>query len=240
MPKTYALCLPLLFSLGLAAPDPDAVLKAALDHLRGQSLRATLAVRVLRPEGERRYLLEVVSDGGERSLVRVLAPPEAAGQAFLRLGEDLLFYDPALKRTLPLPPGGGGTGFLGSDLAYGDLAGRDLEEAYTPRLLAEGEEVSLELTPKPQAPTPYGRVVLRARAGTWEPLEVVFYDQRGQAVRRVRFGRYTGAPGRRWPLEIAVEDLLRPGHRTLVLYQTYRLGPVPEGCFRPQALEGGC
>lgn len=232
----------LLLSLSSAATNPQAVLKAIVDNQRGGSVRATLTLSVIRPERQTQYVLEVVSDGGERSLSRVKAPARDAGQAFLRMGDNILIYSPALKRVLRLPPSGRSDSFLGSDLSYSDLSGRDLEQDYTAKITAEDESsVTLELTPKPQAPTPYGKVTVKAKAKTFEPLEVIFFDQRGQAVKKVTFAQYVEASGRRFPVQTTVEDLLRPGNRTTVVYSDYKFGvSIPESCFNQRALEAGC
>lgn len=240
--KKTILLLGLLLGVSSAAADPQAVLKAIVDNLRGGSVRATLTLSVIRPERQTQYVLEVVSDGRKRALSRVKAPAKDAGQAFLRVGDSIQIYSPALKRVLRLPPSGRSESFLGSDLSYSDLFGRDLEQDYTVRLTAEDESgVILELTPKPQAPTPYGKVTVKARAKTLEPLEVNFFDQRGQAVKKVTFAQYVEVGGRRFPLQISVEDLLRPGNQTTVVYSDYKFGvSIPESCFSVRALEVGC
>jgi len=232
----------MFFTTGHAATDPRAVLRAIVDSTRGTSMRATLTLAVQRPGQETTYVLAVVGDGRARSLVHVRAPVRDAGQAFLIDGDNLWIYTPRLKRALRLPPSGRSESFLGSDISYNDLGGRDLEEDYTPRLLAEDvTAVTLELTPKPQAPTPYGRVTISADARTYAPAEIVFYDQRSQAVKRITFADYVPAGTRRFPTRIALSDLLRPGYRTLAVYSAYQFGiAVPEQCFTIRALESGC
>src|SRR5690606_17702027 len=162
--------------------------------------------------------------GGERGLIRIVAPPREAGQAFLMDGDDLWLYNPRLGRSLRLPPSGRSGAFLGSDVSYNDIVGRDLENDYIAAFAAPAGETAagapeggapaggapegaapeggapaggasaggapegaapeggapaggapkgaapegggpdgvivLELTPRPGAPTPYGRVVV--------------------------------------------------------------------------------
>lgn len=224
------------------AADAQAVLKAIVDSTRGTSMRATVTLVVQRPSQETTYVLAVVSDGRERSLVHVRAPARDAGQAFLISGDNLWIFSPRLKRALRLPPSGRSESFLGSDISYNDLGGRDFERDYTPRITAEdGAGITLELIPKPQAPTPYGKVTIRADAQTYAPQETVFYDQRGQAVKRVAFSEYVRAGDRLFPTRTVIEDLLRAGNRTTARYSEYRFGiAIPDACFTLQALESGC
>ncbi len=237
-----ALAVMLLVSTGAAATDPQVALKAIVDSLRGISMRATVSLTVQRSGQETTYVLAVISDGRERSLVQVKAPAREAGQAFLIDGDNLWIYNPRLKRALRLPPSGRSESFLGSDISYNDLGGRDLEQDYTPRVLAEDKNIiSLELTPKPRAPTPYGKLVIKADAQTFAPAETVYYDQRGQAVKKITFSEYVKAGTRLFPTRIAIEDVLRAGNRTLATYSAYQFGiATPDGCFTLRALEVGC
>lgn len=225
-----------------AAGDADAILKAILDNLRGGSVHATLSLSVVRPSAETRYELEILSDGQQRALIRVTSPPREAGQAFLRDGDNLWLYVPRLKRVLRLPPSGKTDRFLGSDLSYSDLTGRDAEQDYEARIASQSDsEVVLDLIPRPAAPTPYGLVRLRAARPRYVPIDMLFYDQRGQAVRRVSFEGYVEVAGRSVPTRVTVEDLLRPGQRTVATYERYRFGvDISPACFTLQALESGC
>ena len=225
-----------------AAPDARTVLRAIEDNHRGGAGRATITLTVSRPDRRTEYVLVVWSDGEERGLVQVKSPARDAGQAFLKVGDNLWVYTPRLKRTLRLPPSGRSESFLGSDISYSDLSGRDIEQDYTARVAsADAKNVVLELIPRPSAPTPYGKLTVTADASTFAPQEWLFYDQRGQAVKRVAFSQHTKIGDRLFPTRTIVEDLLRSGYRTTAVYSDYRFGvKAPEACFTLQALEQGC
>lgn len=227
-----ALAVLLLAALALAQ-SPLEKLKLALDRLRGPAHEGIYLLQVERPGSVRTYRLKVYTDG-RRAHLRVLEPRSEAGQAFLSLGEDLYLYDPRLGRTLRLPPTGRGERFLGSDLTYQDLVGRDLEELFQ---VAEAQGV-LVLSPKPGAPTPYGRVEVYLKEGLIE--RILFYDQRNQAVRELGLSAYQRLDGAYLPREMALRDLQRPGYRTFLRILEVQVGPVPERCFNPLYLERGC
>lgn len=224
--------LPVLLGLALAQA-PLEKLRIALDRLRGPAHQGVYELQVERLEFVGTYRLRVYTDG-QRTHLRVLEPGNEAGQAFLFLGEDLYLYDPRLGRTLRLPPAGRGERFLGSDLAFQDLMGRDLEELFQ---VAETQGI-LVLTPKPAAPTPYGKVEVHLKEGLIE--RILYYDQRGQAVRELRLAGYQGLDGAYLPREMELRDLKRPGHRTLLRITEIQVGAVPERCFTPLYLERGC
>lgn len=236
--------LPIVLAASAAqgAPDAAAVLRAIEDNHRGGSGRFTVALAVVRPDRQTEYVLQIWTDGEDRALALVKAPVRDAGQAFLRDADNLWIYNPRLKRTLRLPPSGRTESFLGSDISYSDLAGRDAEQDYTPRVAGENDAaVVLELLPKPGAPTPYGKLIVKAASRTYAPLEWTFYDQRERAVKRVTFSEHIRIGTRLFPTRTVVEDLLRSGYATTAAFRDTRFGaPVPDACFTLQALEQGC
>ncbi len=220
-------------ALALAQGGPEERLREALDRLRGGPHEAIYALRVERPGSARAYRLRVYTDG-RRAQIRVLEPRSEAGQAFLVLEGEVYLYDPRLGRTLRLPPTGRTERFLGSDLTYQDLAGRDLERDYEVR----EEGVALVLLPRPGAPTPYGRVEVYLEAGF--PKRILYYDQRGQAVRELLLGEFQPLGPGYLPRRMELKDLLKPGYRTLLEIGEVRVRPIPERCFSPLELERGC
>lgn len=232
------------YLLDLSTARVDAVLEAVVDHLRGGPLRGTYTFVVQRPGRSTEYVMEIVSDGDQRGLIRVTAPPREAGQAFLMDGDDLWLYNARLGRSLRLPPSGRTGAFLGSDVSYNDIVGRDLERDYVAAFAEESSSeglIVLELTPRPGAPTPYGRVLIGVEAERLAPRWVDYYDQRGQVVKRLTLSEYLEDGGRFLPLLMEVEDHIRQGNRTVVRLSGVELdAAVPESCFTLQALERGC
>lgn len=223
--------------------DADAILDRIVDNMRGGGLRATMTLIVERPDRTTEYVLESVSDGADRGLTRVVAPSREAGQAFLSLENELFVYTPRLGRVLRLPPSGRSDDFLGSDLSYSDLAGDDVAEAYDASVHERTEDaVVLSLTPRPGAPTPYGELRFRASLPDLAPQELVFADQRGADVKRIRFEEIrTLEDGRHFPTRMVVEDLTASGGRTIAEWSDIEFqSEIPERCFTQQALERGC
>lgn len=232
-----------LMAVAPAQQSAQEVLDAVIDSQRGgQTQRATITMTVYRPDDERSFEIDMVSDGLERSLTRVVAPSRDAGQAFLRDGDNLFLYNPRLRRVLRIPPSGQSDSFLGSDISYNDLSGRDLETDYTAQITNEtAETVELTLTPNPTAPTPYGKVVLVADTGTYAPTEYTFFDQRGAAVKHITFSEFTQVGDLSVPTRLEVANLLREEERTVVVTSNYEFGVAdPEACFGERALERGC
>ena len=237
--------LTLLFFLGFAnAQDAASILNTITSNLRGESQIATLNMQVIRPDQQDTYTMRIYSEGQTKGLTRVIAPPRDAGQAFLNDGDNVFIYNPRLRRVLRLPPSGQSDSFLGSDISYNDLAGDDLQKEYTASILAETDKsVTLELTPNPNAPTPYGKINLMAEKPSYAPTNIAYFDQRGAAVKENVLSNYAEVNGLYIPQRFEVKDLLQKGNMTVVSWQDAQFGvSIPESCFSQNALEreGAC
>lgn len=231
-----------LSGLSHAATDPQAALQAIMNNQRGGSMRGTLTLTIERADqAPQTTVLDLVSNGADKGLIVVKSPARLAGQAFLKDGPNLTVFVPTLKRAMRLPPSASSDSFLGSDLSYNDLAGRDMQRDFTPQVTSEaGGKITLTLTPTPSAATPYGKVEIVAQASNFAPQQFTYYDQRGQAVRRISLSDFQALGGRQFPSTTTVEDLLHSKNRTTLKFNTVRLTPVPSACFTQQALESGC
>lgn len=227
-----------------ADADAAAILDAIYANLRGTSQAATLEMSVVRPDGEDRYELRIFSEGEERALTRVVAPPRDAGQAFLAVGDNVFLFNPRLRRVLRLPPSGRTDAFLGSDISYDDLAGDPLRDQYSARVLERTDDrVTLELIPDADAPTPYGRVEMTAELPSYAPTRILYFDQRGNPVKENLLSEYVEVDGRHVPQRFEVRDLLEAGNRTVVAFRDAKFGvDIPDACFQQNALEreGAC
>ena len=227
-----------------SAQDAASILDTITNNLRGESQAATLNMQVIRPDEEDTYTMRIYSEGESRGLTRVIAPPRDAGQAFLNDGDNVFIYNPRLRRVLRLPPSGQSDSFLGSDISYNDLAGDDLQENYSAKILEESDSsVTLTLTPAPNAPTPYGKIHLTAEKPSYAPTNITYFDQRDTAVKENILSDYAEIDGLYIPQKFEVKDLLEEGNMTVVTWQDAEFGvSIPESCFSQNALEreGAC
>ena len=244
MKKFFFLIL-LTSTFTFAQTTAEEILDTVIDSQRGgQTVSMEVIMTVVRPDkDDQEYAIESVGDGEERSLILVVAPSRDAGTAFLQDGDNLYLYNSRLKRVLRLPPSGRNDSFLGSDVSYNDLSGRDLEEDYTAEITAEDDStIELTLIPTELAPVPYGKIVLTVdKQNNYRPLNYLYYDQREQTVREIIFSDYIESEDIFMPTNIEIINLLKEGEKTVAVMENVKFGvDVNEDCFSQRALERGC
>jgi len=232
----------LLLAPAWAAPSTEALVETALKALSGPPMRGELVIEIERPGSLRRFRLRFYTDGEHRSRVRVLEPPARRGEAYLFLGNGTWLYDPRSGRVIELPPTSRHQRFLGSDLSPLELSGRGLLEDYESQLAFEDEHrYVVVLTPRPEAPTPYGKLELVIEKARKVPLLISYYDQRGIEVKRVRFTEFARVDTGYLATAGVAEDLVHAGWRTRYRIERFQvLKAIDLGCFTPEALREDC
>ena len=187
-----------LLAAGTAAaegPSGDEIIDKALERnslgFEEGTARTTLIIED--KAGNRRVRkLEVKSkklDSGARTLVTLTAPKEVENQAFLFAenedGEDdVWMYVPAFKVTRRIEGSQKDGAFLGSHFTYADLESRPLEDGKYKRLddgkIGEHEVYVVEVRPKEDVESNYGKVRAYVRKSDYMPLKLKFYDKQDE------------------------------------------------------------
>jgi outer membrane lipoprotein-sorting protein len=207
-----------------AAPDPTALIKAAIHHWRGDSSYTEVAMTIHRPDWERSQVMLGWTRGDKDSLVRFTEPAADAGNATLKLGQALWLFNPKLNQVIKLPYSMMGQNWMGSDFSYNDFAKSDrVVSDYTHRLLAttqqDGHKVyTVECLPKPQAAVVWGKQVLKIRDDD-VLLEQAFYDQDMKPVRKLETTKIAPLGGRPYPVEMRMSTDRKPGQWTEMRYR---------------------
>ncbi|HLC42324.1 MAG TPA: outer membrane lipoprotein-sorting protein [Methylomirabilota bacterium] len=212
--------------------------------LRGDTNQWQIEMVVKTPRWERSYRMNSWMVGERKTLIRVLAPKKSEGQGFLKLEYSLWMYLPTVERTIMIPPSMMLQDFLGSDFSYDDLvkAGRAVDD-YTHRLLRE-ESVEgtktwvIELTPKPEAPVVYGKLILWLRASDYIPLRQEFYDESGTLLKTMHFSGVRQFNDRAIPTRWHLVNEIKKGNSTemTVLEAKFNL-PLRDELFTQRTLE---
>ena len=205
-PACWLLLTGLLPALALGAdPDPTQLIKQAFDNWRGKSSYTEVTMTVHRPDWERSMSMLSWTRGDDDSLVRFTAPPKDAGNATLKLGDDMWIFNPRLNQILKLPASMMAQSWMGSDFSYNDLAkANQVLTQYTHKLIGneqrEGHGVYvIEALPKPEAATVWGKQVVRIR-DDGVLLEENYFDQDMKLVKSMGTKTVAELGGRQYPV----------------------------------------
>lgn len=227
---TIVTCLALLLVVApaLHAQSGKQIVDAVDRLLRGKSSRGTVEMEIVTEHWSRTMRLRIWSLGTEDALVRVLSPAKDAGTATLKVGNDIWNYLPNVDRTIKLPASMMGTSWMGSHFTNDDLVKEshlvddyDITIAY--RGLRDGTPVwEFNLTPKPEAPVVWGRIVEQVRQRDTMPVWGKYYDDHGTLARTITFSDFKKMGGRLVPATLTVQPADKPDEHTTLRYLDLR------------------
>jgi len=204
-----------------AAPDADALLKRAFDNYRAHSSEATIIMTVHRPDWERRMTMNTWTRGANDALVRFTAPPKDAGNATLKLAQDIWVYNPKLNQVIKLPPSMMAQSWMGSDFSYNDLSkSEELLTEFSHRIVGTTTDsghglTTIEAVPLPGAPVVWGKVTITIRDDD-VVTEEIFYDQDMKPARTMHTEKIGAVGNRDYPLVMTMHPEDMPGQWTRI------------------------
>jgi len=159
----------------------DQTVSAAQD----QEIRVKLVITDAKGRVSEREML-MLQKGGDRRMVKFLAPPEHKGIAFLSLPGGLTYvYLPAYRQSRRIASHVRNQKFAGTDFTYEDMEARRYSGEWEAKLLGEENgRYRLELTPKAGTVTDYGRLLVEVTTDSFYPVRIEFFDK-GNQLRKV-------------------------------------------------------
>lgn len=229
--------LSLAVQAGQPAPDADALLQQAFDNWRGDSSYTEVSMTVHRPDWERSMQMQSWTRGDSDALVRFTAPAKDAGNATLKLGEDMWIFNPRLNQIVKLPASMMAQSWMGSDFSYNDLAkANDLLTEYSHKLIdtaeRDGHKVfTIEALPKEDAATVWGKQVVAVR-DDGVLLSEAYYDQDMQLVKAMHTDRVGKLGNRPYPVSMTMRKAEEKEKWTRIDYQSGQFDvSLPDSLF---------
>jgi outer membrane lipoprotein-sorting protein len=221
--STLALALALPLTAAAGEYTVEELLDATDDVTRGTSSHGKMSMQVKTDRYERTMKMEVWSRGTDDSLIRILEPAKEKGVSTLKVGDNMWNYLPKVDRTLKIAGAALSGSWMGSHISNDDLVKSSrLKDDFTYKLTAEPAEDGtgayvIELTPNPDAPVVWGKVVVKVRHDK-QPLETTYFDEKGELVRTMRFLEIKDMSGRTFPTVMRVEPADAPEEFTQIVY----------------------
>jgi len=245
--KTMLMSL-LLLAWTVAPPAGDLTAKEIVakadQKMRGETNRAEMAMKIVRPGWEREIQLKAWSKGTEYSLILVTAPARDQGTAFLKREKEIWNWQPTIDRVVKLPPSMMMQSWMGSDFTNDDLVKESsIVEDYTHEL-AGRETVNgracykIEMTPKPDAPVVWGKVITWIDTQDFMQLKAEFYDEDGYLVNTMLGKDIKKLGGKLLPATLEMIPADKEGHKTVIRYEELIFDePIQTGFFSVQNMK---
>src|SRR5215212_1572464 len=174
----------------------------------------------------------VYGKGTDRSVVEFTAPSTEKGKVLLMLRDAMWIYMPSASRPIRISP----LQRLMGQASNGDVARTNFTVDYNAAGMTEdGGSWVLDLAAKDPS-VAYNRVRLWVDRTTYEPQRADFYVVSGKLIKRAVYKEYGSMNGRRAVTVVEIDDLLRPGNRTVMRYANLAARENPERMFTKDAL----
>ncbi len=226
---------------GQELPTKEAVIEHLDELYRSESSHAVMEMTIVNERGTRELTLESWSKGEDEALIVIRSPAREAGTATLRTEEGLWNYAPRADRLIRIPSGLLSESWMGSHFTNDDLMREtSYDEDYETELSwteREGERyIQATMTPKPDAPVVYTKLVFLVTPDEWVPVLWEYYDE-GEVVRRMRFEDVRTVSGKPLPMRMILQPADEPDERTVVEYLELELDvPVDDALFTRRGL----
>lgn len=191
--------------------------------MRGESSTGRMRMEIDTENWSRTLEMRIWSLGTEHSLVRVDSPAREEGTATLKVNNEVWNYLPRADRTIRIPPSMMLGAWMGSHFTNDDLVKESrIIEDYDIVISFEGDRDGDEvweftMTPKPEAPVIWGRIVQQIRKGDRMPMWARYYDEDGTLSRTFTFSDFTRLGGRTVPARVVIQPA-DGDERTVVTY----------------------
>jgi outer membrane lipoprotein-sorting protein len=158
--------------------------------------------------------------GNDKRLGKFLSPADQKGIGFLSLPNDIFYiYLPAYKKTRRIASHVKNTKFASTDFTYEDMEAKNYSVNWNAHLLTtENNLYQLELLPKDDISTEYGKIILFVRSDNFYPQVIEYYDQGGKLAKKMTSEKIEKIDGFWIAKESLMEDL-KSGHKTKMILE---------------------
>ncbi len=227
-PRALAALVALGLLAGVARPATAVDAREIVDRvdrlLRGDSSEGEVTMAVVTEHWSRTLTMNIWSEGTDRALIKVVAPPREAGTATLRSGGEIWNYLPKIDRVIRVPTSMLMASWMGSHFTNDDLVKesrlvRDYDIAVAFDGVRDGVRLwELVLTPRPEAPVVWGGIRYEVRQADLMPLRARYYGDDGGLRRTLTFRDFRVLDGRLVPTVLTLVPADKPDESTVIHY----------------------
>lgn len=236
--KTLLTTTLLLFSLSFYAQDAKEIIRKAEEKMRGkESAYTEMTIEVIRPKWTRTMALKSWSKGNDYSLMVMTEPAKDAGTAFLKRHKEVWNWMPSIERSIKMPPSMMMQGWMGTDMSNDDLVREsssvmDYTHALGNDSIIDGKKCwKVILTPKPNAPVVWGKVVAFVDQKDYVQLKAEQYDEDGYLVNEMLGSEVKEMDGVTMATRLDLIPVDKPGQKTIMTIDAIKFNEAYEDSF---------
>jgi len=205
---------------------------------------SVMSMTIVRPTWQRTVEFKSWSLEDDYALTLITAPAREKGQTFLKRGNEMWSWNPAINRLIKLPPSMMSQGWMGSDYTNDDiLRESSVINDYTHSLVGEEETDGrlchkIKLLAKEDAGVLWGHQLWWVDKEEFIVLKAELYDEDGYLVRTERGTDLKTMDGRFIPSTIELVPAEEPGHKTVLKILEIKFNvKLAEGFFSQQNMK---
>jgi outer membrane lipoprotein-sorting protein len=230
--------MPGLFAQNISATE---IVRKADDKFNGEkSSIMVMSMTILRPTWQRTVEFKSWSIGRENSLTLITAPAKDQGQSFLKRGQEMWSWNPAINRLIKLPPSMMSQGWMGSDYTNDDILKESSVVAdYTHEIVGE-ESIDgrlcykIKMVAKENASVVWGHQIRWIDKKDMLILKAELYDEDGSLVRTEAGSDIKIMDGRVIPARLELIPADEEGNKTIVEIKDIKFNVSIEDSFFSQ------
>ena len=209
----------------LQAQTATQIIERANERMQGESSKAEMAMKIVRPNWERSVSFKSWSKGDDFSLILITAPARDEGTAFLMRENEIWNWLPDVNRTIKMPPSMMSQSWMGSDFSNNDLVRESsIVTDYNHTLLQDTtingyDCYKIEMVPTPEAPIVWAKVHTYISKDEYLQLRSEFYDEDDYLIRIMNGSEVRELGGRLIPTKLEMIPVEEEGNKTIVTYQ---------------------
>ena len=219
MKKIYLTLLILLSPL--FANEASDIIKKVDQNMRGKNVYMKIKMIIKSQRHQRSMEMETWAKGDKKSFVKIINPSKDRGITFLNLDGQMWQYIPKIERTIKIPPSMMLQNWMGSDITNDDMVKQSsIVDDYNAKLLSKkGNVATIQLTPKPNAPVVWGKIVSQVNLSSYTEMRDTFYDESGKKVRIFTYSKVKKFGNYYLPTLWVVKPLDRSSNQTTLIIQ---------------------
>lgn len=214
------------------------IVKKADDKMRGNTLKAEIVVKTIRPTWTREMHCKLWLKGNDLAMILVQQPVRDNGISFLKKKKEVWNWLPTLERNIKLPPSMMSQSWMGTDFTNDDLVRESsIVEDYNHKiigdtLIRERNCYIIQMIPKPEAAVVWSKVILCIDKKDFLELHSRFYDEEGEMINTMNSYDIKLMHDRIIPTRFEMIPSDKKGQKTEMIYEKVEYNiPIAENFF---------